>query len=66
MKTAMTQLIEMLEKTVPEITNGNAIDKAFWIEMEKEQITEAVKIGGMRKLGDFKAEDHYNFTFTND
>jgi len=41
MKTALTQLIEQLEKTIPEIKNGNAIDKKFWLEKEKQQIINA-------------------------
>lgn len=43
MKTVIQQLIEQLEKTIPEVKNGNAIDKLFWLEKEKQQIIEAVK-----------------------
>lgn len=41
MKTAIQELIEQLELTIPEIINENAIDKTYWIEKEKEQIIDA-------------------------
>ena len=38
MKTVLHQLIEQLEKTVPQVKNGNAIDKKFWLDLEKEEL----------------------------
>jgi len=38
MKTAIRELIEQLEQTIPEVKNGNALDKAFWLEKEKAQL----------------------------
>jgi len=38
MKSPMLQLIEQLEKTIPSIKNENAIDKNFWLLMEKEEL----------------------------
>jgi hypothetical protein len=36
MKSPILQLIEQLERTVPSVKNGTAIDKNFWLQMEKE------------------------------
>lgn len=38
MKTVLTQLIEMLERTVPSVKNGNALDKQYWLSLEKEEL----------------------------
>ena len=59
MKTGMQELIEQLEKTIPEVKNGNAIDKAFWLEKEKQQIKQAYNIGGTQ-ASDFSSEQYYN------
>jgi len=55
----MSELLEMLEKTIPEIKNGNAVDKKFWLEKEKQQIKDAWNsaYGGD---GYFNSEDYYN------
>ncbi len=45
MKTVLQEFIEQLEKTIPEIKNGNSVDKSFWLQKEKEQITIAYKEG---------------------
>lgn len=45
MKTVLQELIEQLEKTVPEVKNGNVIDKSFWIDKEKQQIKDAFEAG---------------------
>jgi len=45
MKTVIDELIEQLGRTIPEVKNGNAIDKAYWKEKEKKQIIEAYESG---------------------
>ena len=37
-KTILNQLIEQLEQTIPEVKNGNAIDKNYWLDLEKEEL----------------------------
>jgi len=63
MKTAMQELIEQLELTIPEIRNGNAIDKLYWIEKEKQQIIDAYKCSSWMSE---TAKQYYKETFKND
>lgn len=70
----MQELIEQLSRFFPEIKNGNAIDKAFWLEKEKEQIIDAydsgasqiIDINECNKPKHNSAEQYYNETFKND
>ncbi len=50
--TALMELIQQLEKTIPEIANGNAIDKTFWLEKEKSQIINAFTDGQIDIIND--------------
>lgn len=67
-KTAMQELLWQLEQLIPEIKNGNAIDKAFWIEKEKQQILDAVSAGfgiSCFETGT-SCEQYYNETYKPD
>lgn len=70
-KTAMMELIWQLEQLIPEVKNGNVIDKAFWIEKEKQQIEDAFNEGGCSvtscTIGDPETgEEYYNETYKPD
>jgi len=67
MKTVIDELIKQLERTIPAVKNGNAIDKAYWKEKEKQQIIDSNNAGykACRRDLNQNAEDYYNETYNN-
>jgi len=66
MKTVIDELIEQLERTIPEVKNGNAIDKAYWKEKEKQQIINAHSKGQQWNKSGYNpetAEQYYKETY---
>ena len=62
MKTVVEELIEQLERFIPEVKNSNLIDKAFWREKEKQQIIDvAIEFGfhGEEMMQE-RGEQYYN------
>ena len=51
MKTVLQELFEQLEKTIPQMKNGNATEKNYWLEKEKRQIQEAFVAGSWDTSG---------------
>lgn len=72
----MQELIEQLEVLIPEVKNGNVLDKVYWLEKEKQQIIEAHQDAAIKIISDVTpdilemcendfedAEQYYNETF---